>query len=150
MLINAQKQRVEIKGKESLNIYAQAQESKLKRGISYHPTSARGTKDRNKQGFMEMNEILSPQQQKMSISQFEGYINSLDPSELKDEKNVNEATQKLTEIFQGTSSVKQVIEAEKLRTAKDFKIRKGSTNKEQTKDVNVFLRQKNYTKVTFS
>ena len=115
MLINVQKPKVDIKGKESLGVYAQAQETKAKRGIAYHPTSARATKDKGNKGLIETKDVISPEHHKMSISQFEGYINSLDPSELKDEKNVNEATNKLTEIFQGTSSVKQVIEAEKMR-----------------------------------
>lgn len=86
----------------------------------------------------------SPSHDKEPMSKFEIYMGTVDPTELKSETKKNEVAGKLADLFAGSQSEKANTQNEKVRLAKDFKIRNKTTAKEQTSDINTFLKKNKY------
>jgi hypothetical protein len=54
---------------------------------------------------------------------------------------------KLSDIFQGGTTVKEAIKVDKARLARDYRLRKGMAIQGQVKDIDGFLRKNKHAKI---
>ena len=123
-------------------------QEKNRKGVGQFPSSARNTsKDQNSKTLLGKKSRHGSKAHKYSASQFDEYIHSLASTQKPELQSPTESAQKLADMLQEKATVKDAIDAEKVRCAKDFKIRKGSTTRGKSNDINQFLKQNKYVKV---